>query len=101
MLPDDMDKLSDYIPGSNEVSRLPSRAVSVEEEEEEEDELEDELEEEGDAVMTEVKSAAVLRREGEAADRKAKVSRAKAENEQRESMVSLEYDFELDSHIIS
>lgn len=45
---EDQDKLSDYIPGSTEISRQPSRAVSdVEQDDEDESESQDELESDG------------------------------------------------------
>lgn len=70
---EDSDKLSDYVPGSTEVSRMPSRAVSDDElasesePEDEEDQIMDEDEQTGPG-----KSASVLRREDDVAARKMK-----------------------------
>jgi SWI/SNF-related matrix-associated actin-dependent regulator of chromatin subfamily A member 5 len=95
VLPDDeADKLSDYIPGSNEVSRVPSRqaTASDEEEEEEEEEEVDEVEEDeeydeaGDAVMK-PKTASVLRKEAESRERKSVVTKKKAAKKDMEDQV--------------
>ncbi|KAM0747938.1 hypothetical protein T439DRAFT_305108 [Meredithblackwellia eburnea MCA 4105] len=87
---DDQDKLSDYIPGSNEISRVPSRQVSEsapvsaaeEEEEEEEPEVEDEdeefdLEDDGGDNKGK-KTASLLKREAAAAAKKSATQERKS-----------------------
>lgn len=108
---DDADKLSDYIPNSNEVSRVPSRQVSVgvsdrtreeevqeddeeEEEEEEADEDEDEIDEVespgGDVAMRGAgKVTAGAKKDGAVNKRKEKGTKRKEARKEREDQVSL------------
>ncbi|ORY89162.1 putative chromatin remodelling complex ATPase chain [Leucosporidium creatinivorum] len=80
---DDADKLSDYIPGSNEVSRVPSAVPSASEdesEEEEEDEEEEGADQDGDVQMagdSPKKTPGVLRKEMAAKERTKKKKEAK------------------------
>lgn len=82
---DDADKLSDYIPGSNEVSRVPSRQPTPSEDDDDEEDEEEEEDEEvgadgdGDVKMgnTPQKTPGVLRKELAAKERTKKKKEAK------------------------
>lgn len=87
-LPDDADKLSDYVPGSNEVSRVPSRQPTQSDSEEEEEEEEEEEDDDGDMQMK-GKAPSVLKREGAAKERKVAVSKKKEAKREMEDQVRL------------
>lgn len=82
LLGDEADKLSDYIPGSNEVSRVPSAVPSASEDESEEEEEEEEegADQDGDVQMaggSAKKTPGVLRKEQAAKERTKKKKEAK------------------------
>lgn len=87
-LPDDQDKLSDYIPASNEISRVPSRQQSTADDEEEEsaneqeEDNDEEEHEENDADDQDVKMEDVD--EKEAGGKKQKASVLKKQSAARE-----------------
>lgn len=91
-----MDKLSDYIPGSNEVSRLPSRQasesadMSEDEEEEEEEEEEEGDDDDGDVKMGSAKKTpGALRKEGKAQERKQAITKKKEAKKEMEGQFAV------------
>lgn len=92
---DDADKLSDYIPGSNEVSRVPSAVPSASEDESEEEEDDDEEEggdQDGDVQMAGgslKKTPGVLRKEMAAKERTKKKKEAKKDMDDKVRFIRL------------
>lgn len=90
---DDADKLSDYIPGSNEVSRVPSAvpSASEDESEEEEDDEEEGADQDGDVQMvggSPKKTPGVLRKEMAAKERTKKKKEAKKDMDDKVRFIS-------------
>lgn len=96
---DDQDKLSDYIPQSNEVSRAPSKQVSVKgSDNEDEDEIDDgdehkeeydEQEYDGDGDVEMGSTPAKKRAAEKAAEKKAATGSRRAQKQDREVGVSI------------
>jgi hypothetical protein len=110
-----MDKLSDYVPGSNEISRVPSRqeSASIEEvesevEEEEDDEekeddedFDDEVDGDGDETMgrsSKPKTPGELRRIEESKQRRDKLDKKKEKKKELDTVVCLLWAFISEYH---
>jgi len=95
LINDEADKLSDYIPGSNEVSRVPSAVPSASEDESEEEEEEEEEEgadQDGDVQMaggSPKKTPGVLRKEMAAKERTKKKKEAKKDMDDKVRCIHL------------